>query len=107
MEGAKGVLFNVTGGEDLTLMVVAEASDIIATSADRDANVIFGAVVDPTLNGEVRITLIATGFDGRAVAVKTTATSSVVGTPKLRELPVPIILQSDDLEIPAFLRNRR
>jgi cell division protein FtsZ len=61
--GARGVIINVTGGPDLSLMEVNEASCVIQEAAHEDANIIFGAVVDPTLGGKVKITVIATGFD--------------------------------------------
>ncbi len=63
VQGARGVIINVTGGSDLTLAEVSEASDIIYNAAHEDANIIFGAVVDPTMEGKVKITVIATGFD--------------------------------------------
>src|SRR5262245_1595350 len=63
MQGARGVIINVTGGPDLTLAEVSEASDIIYSSAHEEANIIFGAVVDPQMTGKVKITVIATGFD--------------------------------------------
>jgi cell division protein FtsZ len=61
--GARGVIINVTGGPDMSLMEVNEASCVIQEAAHEDANIIFGAVVDPNLNGKVKITVIATGFD--------------------------------------------
>jgi cell division protein FtsZ len=67
--GARGVIINVTGGEDLSLIEVSDASTIVQEAADEDANIIFGAVVDPSLKGKVKITVIATGF-GPAVAAK-------------------------------------
>jgi len=63
VQGARGVIINVTGGPDLTLAEVSEASDIIYSAAHEDANIIFGAVVDPKMEGQVKITVIATGFD--------------------------------------------
>jgi cell division protein FtsZ len=63
MEGAKGVLLNITGGADLALSEISEAADVIAQSADPEAQIIFGAVIDPKLDNEVKITVIATGFD--------------------------------------------
>jgi cell division protein FtsZ len=63
MQGARGVIINVTGGPDLTLTEVSEASDIVYSAAHEDANIIFGAVVDPAMHGKVKITVIATGFD--------------------------------------------
>ncbi len=68
VNGARGVIINVTGGPDLSLVEVSEASSIVQEAADEDANIIFGAVVDPALKGKVKITVIATGF-GPAVAV--------------------------------------
>jgi len=65
MNGARGVLFNITGGLDLTLYEVNEAADIISKAAHPEANIIFGAVQDPSFDGKVKITVIATGFDGR------------------------------------------
>jgi cell division protein FtsZ len=62
VNGARGVIINVTGGPDLSLAEVCEASSIIQEAADEDANIIFGAVVDPCLKGKVKITVIATGF---------------------------------------------
>src|SRR5919198_973458 len=63
MEGAKGVLLNITGGNDLALSEINEAADVVAQAADPEANIIFGAVIDPKLDNEVKITVIATGFD--------------------------------------------
>src|SRR3954453_12909205 len=63
MEGARGVLFNITGGPDLTLTEINDAAEIINRAADPDANIIFGTVTNPQLANEVKITLIATGFD--------------------------------------------
>ncbi len=62
VNGARGVIINVTGGPDLSLMEVSEASLIVQEAADEDANIIFGAVVDPALEGRAKITVIATGF---------------------------------------------
>jgi cell division protein FtsZ len=66
INGARGVLFNITGGMDLTLYEVNEAADIISKAAHPEANIIFGAVQDPAYEGKVKITVIATGFDNRA-----------------------------------------
>jgi cell division protein FtsZ len=63
VDGARGVIINVTGGADLSLMEVNEASLLIQEAAHEDANIIFGAVVDPRLDGRVKVTVIATGFD--------------------------------------------
>jgi cell division protein FtsZ len=66
VDGARGVIINVTGGADLSLMEVNEASLLIQEAAHEDANIIFGAVVDPRLDGRVKVTVIATGFDSTA-----------------------------------------
>ena len=99
MNGARGVLINVTGGTDLGLMEVSEAAQIVKEAADPEANIIFGAVIDDRTDGEVRITVIATGFDS----------AKKRGEPDA-ELPdeidngVKSLL--NDLDIPAFLRKR-
>ena len=63
IEGARGVLFNITGGSELSLFDVTEASNIITEAVDPDANIIFGAVIDENLKDEIRVTVIATGFN--------------------------------------------
>ena len=68
VNGARGVIINVTGGPDLSLMEVNEASCVIQEAAHEDANIIFGAVVDPSLSGKVKITVIATGFDRKGAS---------------------------------------
>jgi cell division protein FtsZ len=68
VNGARAVIINITGGPDLSLVEVSEASSIVQEAADEDANIIFGAVVDPSLNGKVKITVIATGFGSHAAA---------------------------------------
>src|SRR3954449_5294483 len=76
VKGARGVIINVTGGTDLSLIEVSEASAIIQEAAHEDANIIFGAVVDPKMEGKVNITVIATGFDRAAVEKQVTASSA-------------------------------
>ena len=68
VEGATGILLNITGGSDLGLFEVNEAAEIIQSAADQNSNIIFGAVVDDGLGDGVRVTVIATGFDGRRPA---------------------------------------
>jgi cell division protein FtsZ len=77
VKGARGVIINVTGGTDLSLIEVSEASAIIQEAAHEDANIIFGAVVDPKMEGRVKITVIATGFD-RAAAVRQVTASAAI-----------------------------
>lgn len=94
IEGARGVLLNITGDPNLALYEVNEAAEIIAQSADPDANIIFGAVIDETLQDEIRVTVIATGFDQRARK-----------EPLTEEFEIkPFAI--DDLNIPAFLRRK-
>jgi cell division protein FtsZ len=100
INGATGVLFNVTGGADLTLFEVYQAAEIIREMAHPDVNLIFGAVIDPTLQGEVRITVIATGFDTNGKREKESKKTSSSGVQEY--LPA---FSGDDLDIPAFLRR--
>ena len=78
IEGAKGVLFNITGGADLGMLEVHEAASVIQQAADPEANIIFGAVIDPEMGNDVKITLIATGFDSirRQVEMRNTYVQS-------------------------------
>ncbi len=96
IEGAKGVLLNISGGSDLGLFEVNEAAEIIANSAHPDANIIFGAVIDDSLCDEVRVTVIATGFDVRRKQERLEL---------LGEKEVPTF-DTEDLDIPTFLRKR-
>ena len=75
VNGARGVIINVTGGSDLSLVEVSEASCIVQEAADEDANIIFGAVVDPALKGRVKITVIATGFGPKAAPLPAAMTA--------------------------------
>src|SRR5206468_4493371 len=68
ISGATGVLINISGGEDLTLGEVTQISDVVKDAAGEDAEIIFGAVNDPAMHGEIRVTVIATGFDRPAPA---------------------------------------
>ncbi|HMC76301.1 MAG TPA: cell division protein FtsZ [Vicinamibacterales bacterium] len=77
VKGARGVIINVTGGSDLSLIEVSEASAIIQEAAHEDANIIFGAVVDPKMEGKVKITVIATGFDRVAAHRQVSASSAI------------------------------
>ena len=77
IDGATGILINITGGPDLTLHEVNEASSLIQKAAHEDANIIFGTVIDPNLTDEIRITVIATGFDRLSKTVAPTPEASV------------------------------
>ncbi len=81
VEGSRGVIINVTGGPDLSLIEVSEASSIVQQAAHEDANIIFGAVVDPALKGKVKITVIATGFAQPAAERPASAPGAAAQTP--------------------------
>src|SRR3982751_2659477 len=115
IEGAKGVLINITGGPDLTLYEVNEAASIIREAADEDANIIFGAVIDETMRDEMKITVIATGFDRESADVGTNAASAMMpgSPPRYTRTPGddvtrPTVNQTrqEDLEIPTFIRKK-
>lgn len=111
IDGARGVLFNVTGGEDLTLHEVYEAAEIVRRVADPEVNLIFGAVINPEMKDEVRITVIATGFQTQAKRLPGTgqgaATGNVVAAPGKKTIDFPVRqFDREDLDIPAFLRKR-
>jgi len=96
IEGARGVLLNITGGTSLGLFEVNEAAEIIAQAADPEANIIFGAVIDERMEDDVRVTVIATGFEQREPKKGRT----------IDELDIKPLSTHDDLDIPAFLRRR-
>jgi cell division protein FtsZ len=115
IQGAKGVLINITGGPDLTLFEVNAASSIIRESADDDANIIFGAVIDETLTDEMKITVIATGFDREVSSIASAAATTAIPAPPPRyvprpsdDLPRPMMGTSrvDDLDVPTFIRKK-
>jgi cell division protein FtsZ len=103
IHGAQGILFNITGGNDLSMFEVDEAARIITEAAAPEANIIFGAVLDERMKGDVKITVIATGFD-RQPQVATAMTDVPMAT-----ISIPRVTQAvpstPDLEIPAFLRR--
>ncbi|HTY79442.1 MAG TPA: cell division protein FtsZ [Candidatus Bathyarchaeia archaeon] len=122
IDGARGILINFTGGADLSLHEVEEAARIVQEAAHEEAHIIFGAVIDPALQDEVRITVIATGFSERKES--TQPSGKVVemprparpGTPSTkdwrRRVPADIRAEGDaepteeDLDVPAFLRRQ-
>jgi cell division protein FtsZ len=129
IDGAQGILFNITSGPNLSLYEVNEAAEIIKRKAHPEANIIFGAVIDESLGEELRITLIATGFDAVAqrrplvtagkrkdepAAVSSTKTIAFPQPPKTRETYTPReepvrrepAYDPEDLEVPTFLRKR-
>jgi cell division protein FtsZ len=119
IDGARGILFNVTGGPDLTLFEVNQAAAIIKETAHPDVNLIFGAVIDPEMGDGIRVTVIATGFE------RTGMPRSVIQRPRAKKEPAakpremesvasvrptrdfqPRAINTEDLDIPTFLRNR-
>jgi len=129
IDGCKRVLFNVCGGEDLGIQEVYEAAEIIKQAADPEAEIIFGATIDPSMRDEVKITLIATGFDNvprqqqrtRSFPGQSIPTPLPQSQPSSYQQRQPTPIQqptqrpqtsfnnnpTDDLDIPPFLRNRR
>ncbi|MEW6182609.1 MAG: cell division protein FtsZ [Bacillota bacterium] len=95
IEGARGILLNMTGDSSMRLLEVNEAAQIIAQVVDAEANIIFGAVIDESLNDEVRVTVIATGFDVRQVSEAMDF-----------DLKTTVSQQHEDLDIPVFLLRR-
>ncbi len=124
IEGAKGVLFNITGGNDLTMTEVDEAAKQIAAAVDPDANIIFGATIDEDMVDQVKITVIATGFDEtkkrlRELSGRSYSTIAQPGQarvaqtsneqPPQKPVSVPqdeLPPEEDEFDIPAFLRQR-
>jgi cell division protein FtsZ len=132
IDGAKGILINFTGGLDMSIHEVEEAARIVHEAADEDANIIFGAVVDPSLSDELRITVIATGFSEKKVlappspalpskvveiarpGARLAAAGAGAGVGAWRRRPTeariegfdPIDDPNDDLDVPAFLRRQ-
>jgi len=105
IEGAKGVLLNITGS-DYTLFEVNEAAQIIQEAADPDANIIFGAVIDETMQGDLQIIVIATGFDGRASRVAQQQRIQQQVEQPQPQRPRPAERNVDQYDVPSFLRNR-
>jgi cell division protein FtsZ len=126
IDGARGILFNVTGGPDMTLFEVNQAAAIIKETAHPDVNLIFGAVIDPNMGDKIRITVIATGFErtGTPRRIETIAPRVEVKAPRPNEIretrdnreyvsvsqakPTfePRTVNTEDLDVPTFLRNR-
>jgi len=124
IDGAKGILFNVTGGTDLSMFEVDEAARIVTEAVDPEANIIFGAVIDENFTGEVKCTVIATGFD--MSKLKDTPSVGVAGKTPLAErfstmrssepakeepaaveaASTRVDLNEEELEVPAFMRKK-
>ncbi|MCS6825391.1 MAG: cell division protein FtsZ [Caldilinea sp.] len=123
IEGARSIIFNIKGGEDMSLYEVNEAAEVIRASAHPECNIIFGAVIDPTMKDEIQLTVIATGFDRPKPKDQFDFISGALGSEgyggkmasrstreSVREQPIDYqvrTFQRDDLDIPAFLRRQR
>ena len=126
IDGARGILFNVTGGPNMTLFEVNQAAAIIKETAHPEVNLIFGAVIDPNLADEIRVTVIATGFERTGMPRRTIERPKAAARSAAQQ-PVPVhadqahaasarqsdmtdfqprSFNTDDLDIPAFLRRR-
>ena len=104
IEGAQGVLLSISGGSDLGLFEVNEAAEVVAAAASPEANIIFGAVIDDAMIDQIRVTVIATGFDGKrrqeTMEFAAVAEEEGLGAPTFEPLT------DEDLDIPAFLKKR-
>src|SRR5262252_2891561 len=116
IDGAQGILFNITAGKDITLHECEKAAEIVKASADPAANIIFGVVNDDRMQGEVKITVIATGFGRKTArpAAQAQPAAEPVAQPQpeyqrplVESRPAVYASEDEDLNIPAFLRNRR
>ena len=105
IEGAQGVLLSISGGSDLGLFEVNEAAEVVAAAGHPDANIIFGAVIDDSMMDQIRVTVIATGFEGRRRQEPLSfgdeqADEAVAGVPTFEPI------DDEELDIPAFLKKR-
>ena len=112
IEGAKGVIINITGGEDLGLHEVNTAAELVQRSVDPEANIIFGTVTDPSMQDEIQITVIATGFEKNENDISSIGVDNIVSKTwekKINSIPSSSDVSSsqNDLDIPSFLRKNR
>jgi cell division protein FtsZ len=106
IEGATGILLNVTGGSDIGLFEVNEAAEVVTSAADQNANVIFGAVIDDAMGDDVQVTVIATGFGGRGRRRRREAPAVERGVPLTSAPAEPgFDVSQDVLDVPSFLRD--
>lgn len=104
IQGAKGILFNITGGSDLSMFEISEAAEIITQAADGDATIIYGNVINESYTGEIKITVVATGFDESL-----DDEISMVKKDNVMNQAAPkkeMNLSGEEFEIPTFLRNK-
>jgi len=110
IEGARGVLINITGGKDMTLHEAHEAATIIQKMVDPEANIIFGAVIGATPSEEIKVTVIATGFEGRqrveSLAPRAALKEKSPATEQFKKMLREVSNGNPDWDIPTFLRNQ-
>jgi cell division protein FtsZ len=106
ISGARGILINITGGTDLTLYEVNEASTLVQEEAHEEANIIFGAVIDENLKEEMRVTVIATGF-GRAEEIEERIPESRAAAPEKEKTVVSFTRRESNRDIPTFIRQEK
>ncbi len=111
IEGARGVIINITGGDELGLHEVNTAAELVQRSVDPEANIIFGAVIDESMGDEISITVIATGFE-KDLPISTIGVAEKVNRAwdkKINSIPTNTesTSNSSDLDIPSFLRNKK
>ena len=110
IEGARGVIINITGGENLGLHEVNTAAELVQRSVDPEANIIFGTVTDPDMGDEVQITVIATGFEKPEARISSTVDSYINKSWEKKTTSIPTADMNSsqgDLDIPAFLRKNK
>lgn len=112
IEGAKGVIINITGGEDLGLHEVNTAAELVQRSVDPEANIIFGTVTDASMSDEIQITVIATGFETGSESISSIGVENIVSKTwekKINSIPTSTETGSsqNDLDIPSFLRKNK
>ena len=112
IEGAKGVIINITGGEDLGLHEVNTAAELVQRSVDPEANIIFGTVTDTSMSDEIKITVIATGFEKNNAPISSIGVDNIVSKTwekKINSIPASSETNSsqNDLDIPSFLRKTK
>ncbi|MEP6910510.1 MAG: cell division protein FtsZ [Actinomycetota bacterium] len=105
IEGATGILLNITGGPDIGLFEVNEAAEVVTGAADQNANVIFGAVIDDSLGDEVQVTVIATGFGGQGRRRRRRETEREPPIPASASATEGFDVSQDVLDVPSFLRD--
>jgi cell division protein FtsZ len=127
IDGAKGILFNITGGTDMGMYEIDEAAKAITEASDPDANIIFGAIIDEAMSGEIKVTVIATGFDvdklqrpgldkmrasiasmnaREQAQQQSSLQNSFSATPQAPEIDESMEQAEDEIDVPAFIRRK-